>query len=358
MRAAAADGYEVFAAAPFDETSGRVGEEFTLLRYNLDNKGKNIFKDCGSLISLFRIYRSIRPSAVLHFTVKPNIYGTIAAFLLGIPVINTVTGLGNVFIHRRWITLFVKLLYRFVFRASLVVFFQNEEDRDLFLREGLVHQAKAEIVPGSGVDTERFTPRKKKTDGRFRFLLLARLLWDKGVGEYVEAAKSLTKRHPRLECQLLGFVGVQNPMAISSDIVEGWVREGIVTYLGYTDDVRPFIADSDCVVLPSYREGLPKSLLEASSMGKPVIASDVTGCREVVQNDVNGFFCKPKDARDLEEKMEAMFLLSPAKREEMGKRGRDLVLKAFREKFVVQKYLETLEKACAGPAREKERICK
>ena len=171
------------------------------------------------------------------------------------------------------------------------------------------------------------------------FRSIARMLRDKGVAEFVEAAKLLKPRWPQAEFCLLGFVDVQNPTAVSKAQMDAWVAEGDVRYLGVSDDVRVEIAASDCVVLPSYREGTPRTLLEAAAMGRPLVATDVVGCREVVDDGQNGFLCQPRDAADLAAKMEQMFLLTPDRRHAMGLRGREKMERQFDERVVIQKYL-------------------
>ena len=204
-----------------------------------------------------------------------------------------------------------------------------------------------ELLPGSGIDLNRFTPAATTVvhdvNSKFRFLLIARMLRDKGVGEYVVAAKLLRERWPLAEFCLLGFVDVQNPAAISSAEMDAWVAEGVVTYLGVSDDVRAQIAVADCVVLPSYREGTPRTLLEAAAMARPIITTDAVGCREVVDDGVNGYLCKVRDAGDLAEKMERMLSLSPEQRSKMGYQGRAKMVAEFDEQIVIDKYLAAIE---------------
>jgi len=225
-----------------------------------------------------------------------------------------------------------------------MVFFQNEDDRRFFVESGLVRSEMADRLPGSGVDLVRFsfTPFKPSSRKRMRFLLVARMLWEKGVGEYVEAARLVRQRHPHAEFCLLGFLDVKNPTAISRSQMDEWIAEGVVTYLGAADDVRPHIVEGDCMVLPSYREGVPRTLLEAAAMGRPIITTDAVGCREVVDDRINGFLCKPRDVGDLAAKLEQMIRLSPADRSEMGRRGREKMEREFDEKIVISKYLKVV----------------
>ena len=234
-------------------------------------------------------------------------------------------------------------MYKLALKNSKRVFFQNRDDFELFLNEGLVEKKICDILPGSGVDTQKFKPiQREKKDKFFRFLLIARILWDKGIGEYVEAAKIIRQKYKNVKFQLLGGIGVDNPTAISKKIIDKWVKDEIIEYLGETDDVRKFIYRADCIVLPSYREGTSRVLLESASMEKPLIATNVPGCKEVVEDGINGYLCKVKDSKDLASKMEKMLNLSEENRALMGKKGREKIVKEFDEKIVINKYLETI----------------
>jgi glycosyltransferase involved in cell wall biosynthesis len=186
---------------------------------------------------------------------------------------------------------------------------------------------------------------KRTNNNKIVFLLIARMLWDKGVGEYVEAAKIIKKKYDNVEFQLLGFLDVENKSAISREQMDIWVEEGCVNYLGTTDDVRNYIAKSDCIVLPSfYREGTPRTLLESASMAKPIITTDNVGCRDVVDDGINGYICKPRNSGDLAVKIEKFIALSKDKVSDMGKNGRDKMLKEFDECIVIDKYLHNINK--------------
>lgn len=338
-------GYEVVTIAPPDEHVPRLrklGCRYVPLA--VDNKGTHPGRDMLLLWRYLWLLRKERPDVFLGYTVKPNIYGSLAAHALGIPVINNIAGLGAVFIKRNWLTCLVRGLYRLALSRSQRVFFQNEDDRHTFVEGGLVRAEVTDRLPGSGVDLARFSSVFLMDAGRkgMRFLLIARMLWDKGVGEYVEAARLVRQRHPEAEFRLLGFLDVQNPSAISRAQMEEWETEGVVRYLGSCDDVRPHIADADCVVLTSYREGVPRTLLEAAAMGRPIITTDAVGCREVVNDGVNGYLCRTRDAADLADKMERMIALAPFERAEMGRRGREKMEREFDERIVITKYLEVI----------------
>lgn len=344
IRALVARGHEVVAVAPDDAYAASLPElgcRFVALP--MDNRGTHPGRDLLLWWRFLRLFRRERPDIYLGYTVKPNVFGSLAAHLLGIPVINNIAGLGAVFINDGWVTKVVRALYRLALKRSVKVFFQNGDDRRLFVDGGLVDAGLTELLPGSGIDLVRFSPRLAQRDGCFRFLLIARMLWDKGVGEYVRAAELLRQRWPNTEFCLLGFVDVLNPAAISRAQMEAWVAQGSIVYLGVSDDVRDQIANADCIVLPSYREGTPRTLLEAAAMAKPIVATDAVGCREVVDDGSNGFLCRVRDADDLAEKMARMLSLTERQRREMGVRGRQKMEAEFDEQRVIAKYLRAID---------------
>ncbi|MEI8103005.1 MAG: glycosyltransferase family 4 protein [Chlorobium sp.] len=344
IQALVADGHEVVAVAPFDSYALRLeGLGCRYLPVPMDNKGTNPGRDALLALRFFFLFLRERPDLYLGYTVKPNIYGSLSAHLLGIPVINNIAGLGAVFIEQNWVTTLVQNLYRLALSPSIKVFFQNRDDRQLFVDGGLVNSAATAILPGSGIDLSQFSFSPVPAERRkFRFLLIARMLRDKGVGEFVEAARLLRQRYPDIECCLLGFVDVQNPAAITRARMQQWVDEGSVLYLGVSDDVRQQILEADCIVLPSYREGTPRTLLEGAAMGRPLITTDAVGCREVVEDGKNGFLCRVRDAADLAEKMERMLLLSDEERFTMSLYGRQKVEREFDEQIVISRYLEAI----------------
>jgi glycosyltransferase involved in cell wall biosynthesis len=350
IRALVAEGYEVVAVAPDDVHSARLSElGCRFVELPMDNQGTHPLLDLWLFIRFWLLLRRERPDVFLGYTVKPNIYGSLAAGLLGITVVNNIAGLGAVFIKGGWLARLVRGLYRLALRRSAKVFFQNRDDRALFVDAGLVKPEQTDLLPGSGIDLTRFSANEKssmpsdKDFGRpFRFLLVARMLRDKGVVEYVAAAKQIRALWPNVEFGLLGFLDVQNPAAISTEEMNAWVAEGDVRYLGVSDDVRLEIAQADCIVLPSYREGTPRTLLEAAAMAKPIITTDAVGCREVVDDGVNGYLCQVRDANDLAAKMHSMLGLSVAERAAMGQAGRKKMELQFDEKIVIDKYLQVV----------------
>ena len=341
-------GYRVVALAPVDRYSEQfasLGVEF--LPIEIDKQGISPGKDLLLLWRYYRSLRRLRPDIFLGYTAKPNVYGSIAAHLLGIPVINNVAGLGTAFIKQGLLTSVVKLLYAIAFRRSRTVFFQNRQDLDEFVAGGIVSPAEARLLPGSGIDLVGFSPSPKAISEPDRpiFLLIARLLWDKGVREFVEAARLVRAQLSGARFQLLGFLDVENRTAVGRKDVEQWAAEGVIEYLGEADDVRPFIAAADCIVLPSYREGLPRVLLEGAAMAKPLIATDVPGCRHVVEEGRNGFLCAPRDSASLAAAMIRMARLPVEARLALGGAGRRLIESEFDERIVFDRYLEAVSEA-------------
>lgn len=344
IRAMVASGYEVVAVAPPDEYASHLAAlGCRYIPLPMDNKGTHPGRDFLLLWRFYQLLRRERSDVYLAYTVKPNVYGSLAAHALDTPVINTIAGLGAVFIKDSWLTRLVRALYRLALSRSAKIFFQNNDDRQMFVSGGLVAHAATDWLPGSGIDLAKFTTVTLPSQSPIRFLLIARMLWDKGVGEFVEAARLLKRRGINADFCLLGFLDVQNPAAISRKQIDAWVEEGVVRYLGVTDDVRVEIAVADCVVLPSYREGTPRALLEAAAMGRPLITTDAVGCREVVDDGVNGFLCRIKDPVDLANNMARVLALQPSEREAMGLRGREKVEREFDENIVIQKYLEAID---------------
>ena len=286
-------------------------------------------------------YRTLKPQLIFHYTIKANLYGARAAARAGIPSISVITGLGYAFAGNGLLQQVVKSLYRRVLPLAREVWVLNEDDRRIL--EGLVAPEKIFVLPGEGVDTTEFFPDPYEPRGSdITFLFIGRMLRHKGVFEFVEAIQYLKQQGLAIRCQLLGFFD-DNPAAIPRARIEEWNRQGIVSYLGQTDQVAPFIKQADCIVLPSYyKEGMPLSLLEGASMCKALIATDTAGCRAIVEEGVNGFLCREKDGADLAQKMAAYYHLPAEAKRQMGIEGRNLVLKFFTRERVAAIYLEKI----------------
>ena len=345
IRALKEAGYEVTVLAPRDEFTDRLMAEGIAWRdIRMEGKGKNPFREIGTLLALRKAYRDLKAELVLQYTIKPNTYGSLAARSLGIPVINNVTGLGEAFTRGGPMELLAKLLYRSAFSRVALVFFQNPDDQELFLREKLVRPSRAALLPGSGVDLERFAPMSREA-GPFTFLQVGRLLKAKGAEDFIAAARIVKRERPDVRFALLGRYDRADPAGVNPLLLEAALAEGIVEYWGEIDDVRPTIAKANCVVLPSYyREGTPRSLLEAAAMGKPLIAADSVGTREPVADGVNGYLHRPKDSRDLADKMLRMIDLKAEERSAMGRASRRIMTERFDEKIVLTAYLDAVRR--------------
>jgi glycosyltransferase involved in cell wall biosynthesis len=344
IRALQAEGHEVWTVSPADDfVQHLVSHGVRHVAVPMSRKGTNPAQELLLIFRLWRLFRRIRPDVVLAYRAKPNIYCALAARPLKIPVVNTITGLGTAFTEGSALTSLAQALYRLALRSSARVMFQNEDDIHHFVTERLVDPTVVEKVAGSGVDTRRFTPAPREPGGAFTFLLVARLLWDKGIGEYVDAARRLRDLGVPAECRVLGYFDPGNPSAISVQQMESWSAENVIRYLGASEAVEQAMREADCVVLPSYyREGLPRTLIEAAAMGKPLIAADAPGSREVVRNGHNGFLCRPRDAGDLAEKMMEMLALSQQAREEMGRISREQACREYDERIIVGRYLDVV----------------
>ena len=339
-------GYGVFCIAPRDDYSQRLVDELGISYYPLemDNSGNHPVKDLRTAWALFKVYRQCKPVAVFQFTIKNNIYGTLAARLLGIPAINNISGLGTAFIHTGWVGRIVRGLYKVSQPFAYQVFCQNSEDRELLISHRLVKAEKLKLLPGSGVDLRRFKPVElPPAPGKFRFLYVGRMLADKGLRELVEAFAMLQRKGVSAELKLVGFADAKNKSAIPTDEILSWQEKYGIEWLGSSDTIEEVLAMVDCVVLPSYREGLPRSLLEACAMALPVIATDVPGCWSVVTHYENGLLCQPKDAQSLCQAMMDMVNLPEKTRREMGLKGLEHVTRNYCETLVIDAYVKVVE---------------
>lgn len=288
--------------------------------------------------------RKLRPAAYCGFTIKPNVYGAIAARIAGVPVINNVTGLGTVFLSHSLMWQVARSLYRYAFKRSRRVFFHNQEDLKIFVDNRIVKQEQARVIPGSGVNLDEFKPLvpDPSFDGPPTFLFIGRLILQKGIREFVEAARIVRAAVPDARFRLLGNLDPGNRSSVEEAELRSWIDEGLVEHLGEHADVRPYVGEATAVVLPSYREGMSRALLEGAAMGKPLIASDVAGCRELAEEGVTGAVFEVRDARSLADAMLRIARLSPVELRKLGAGARAKVEREFGEDKVVQAYLDTL----------------
>lgn len=334
------DGHRVTVLAPPDgsvQDLKGIGCDFVPL--DMDVKGMNPLEDLKLLYRFQACFRAERPDVVLSYTIKNNIFGAMAADAVGVPLVPNVTGLGTAFLSGGLMQALAERLYRRAFGPRQVIFFQNGDDRALFEARKLIRPEQAEVLPGSGIDLARFAPAPlPPADHPPVFLMIARMLRDKGVTEFVEAARQIKAQQPAVRFQLLGAVGVENRSAIDLKTLQGWVDGGIVEYLGTTPDVRPAIAAATCVVLPSYREGAPRTLIEAAAMARPLIATDVPGCRAVLDPGLSGLLCQARSADSLAAAIGAFLALPHEARAAMGLRGREKMEREFDEALILQAY--------------------
>ena len=341
------EGFDVFVIAPVDKYI-HYKEKFPEVTHvplkQLNRDSLNPWKDFRLTFELTQIYKKLKPDLVLHYTVKPNIYGGIAAGLNGITSLAVVTGLGYTFIHNGFVKKITKFLYRITSRFHKKIIFENIDDRLLFVENGLIKKEKGISVKGCGVDSSFFSPLpngilKEKTT----FTFIGRLLYDKGVKEFVEAARRIKEKSDKVDFWLVGEIDKKNPAAVKNEDLNNWVKEKVVTYHGSTSDVKKYIAASDCIVLPSYREAIARSITEGMAMEKPVITTDTPGCREAVEDGKNGYLVPIKNVNALSNSMEKFLELDYNERHIMGEHGRKKVLSEFDDKLIANQIVEIIK---------------
>ena len=346
MNALAANNFEVYILSYGKEKFEQQLQNIHATCIDIGTSNTNPAEVIKYLLRLQKTVKQIRPDVCLTFTPRQNIYGNIVCKILGIPVLSNITGTGVPFHIKGLVYGFGRLLYRIVLKNPKTVFFQNMDDFKHLVKEGYVKKKQAVLIPGSGIETEKFLPQPKKMTDKFIFLFVGRLVKIKGIEELVLAAKNILKDYKDCEFWIVGPLWLQNTakLTITQDDLDNWKQAGII-YKGETKDVRPFIAQCDCFVLASYREGLSNSLLEASSMEKPIVTTNVTGCKDVVTDGLNGILCEPQNAGSLESSLRKMLELTHDQRMEMGKQGRIKVKKEYEKSMVVDKYIEQIKKA-------------
>ncbi len=339
-------GYEVtiFSTGPYKEMQVARNRGFKII--DVGSSNTNFLHVFRYMRNLRRELKKARPDVVLTFTMRPAIWGNMVTRAMKIPTITNISGIGPLAESESFAYRVARTLYSFVLKKTAIVFFQNRDDLAIFLAKKFVIPEQAVIIPGSGVDYDYYAPLpQKRKDEKFVFLFISRLIKDKGILEYVEAAKQVTKNYPGVVCQVLGPYYSQNlkENIITEKQIVQWVEPGYVNYLGASDDVRPYVAEADCIVLPSYREGMSNVLLEAGSMQKPCITTDTTGCNDIVVDGVTGYLCKVRDEKDLFIQMEKMLRLDKAEREQMGINAREIMKTKFAKQIVVDAYVNAIE---------------
>jgi len=340
-------GYDLIVIAPIDENIDYL-EDYPYVKHLplscLSRKGINPINDLLLIWELSRKYKEEKIDLVIHYTIKPNLYGSFAARFLRLANISAITGLGYTFIHNGLINRLSTFLYRIALQSNNMVIFENQDDRILFLRKKLVKSDQAISVKGCGVNIDYFKPRPKVEQiDALIFTFVGRLLYDKGITEFVEVAKRIRKIYPKVKFWILGEIDTQNPAAIKEKELSTWVENQFIEYKGFVKDVRPYLAETDCVILPSYREAIPRAIQEGMAMGKPVITTDVPGCREAVEDGKNGFLVPVQNVDILFERVKQMIELPPEIRLAMGSYGRQKVLNEFDDRLIANQFVEVIK---------------
>jgi len=338
-------GYKPVCLAPYDDYSERLvelGAEF--IDVGMEGKSTNPFKELFVIFSIMKILKRYKPEFVFNFTIKMNIYVGLCSCLLNIPYSNNVSGLGTAFLYKGLSYSIAKLLYRLSNKFSQTIFFQNNEDMELFVEKNLADKNKVRLLPGSGVDINEFSYQRLSAGNADKiFLMIARVIADKGVREYIAAADSVKLQFPKVEFLLVGDWNISNKSAFVESEIKYWKETSVVKLLGHQDNVRSWIYKSDILVLPSYREGMPRTVLEAASCGRPAIVTDVPGCRQSIENNVTGWLCKLKSVDDLAQKMINCIEMECSELEEYGIRARQRIEREFSDQIVIKHYLDLLD---------------
>lgn len=333
--------------APKDNFSAKLLSEGVSYRHiNLDNYGTNPLSDLRIIRQLIHIYKTESIDFILHYTIKPNIYGSMAAKWVGIPSVAITTGLGHLLTFSNPFTRTISLLlYKIACWLSKEVWFLNSRDINDFLRLGVVKKRKVFLLPGEGVDTAYFSPSKPKENGSsMRMLFAGRIIWDKGFKDFIEAAQIIKNKYPYCEFNVVGFLDPTNPNSVPYEYILEHQESGLIRFHGETEDVRPFIENAHCVVFPStYREGISRILLETASMKTPIITTDNVGCKELVDDHITGFVVPKNDITALADAMETFLNMPYDDRIEMGELARLKIKSAHEQSVINQIYLEKLK---------------
>lgn len=333
-----ADGYEVYLAAPYSELIDEIIKEKCIFKEtHLERRSLDPFKDVRLIREYKRLYKEINPDIIFSYTIKPNIYGGLAMGNAHIPFVASITGLGSAMEKRGLLSSFVVLLYKLAFRKVQRVFFQNKDNLRFFEQHNIA-VGKYKLLPGSGVNLERFTVQEYPQDNVVKFAFISRIMKEKGIEEYLQAACKIREKHSWVEVHIYGFC----EEAYEKKMAELQEKQ-IVTYHGMVKDIRTVLSDIHCVVLPSYHEGMSNALLEASATGRPCIATDIAGCREIVVDSETGYLVEPKSVDSLYEKMEKFLMLSFEEKRQMGLKARRRVENNFDRRQVIDAYMKEMQ---------------
>ena len=313
---------------------------------HIDSKGMSLKNDILLFFKYYYLIKKYKPDYFFGFTIKPNIYFNLASFFSKVKNINTITGLGTSFMNKGFLNFIVKLMYKIALLNSYITIFQNNDDLNTFKNDIIIKYKKNyKVVKGSGVDLNfyKYSKNLLKDKDSLNFLFVGRVIPDKGIIELISAISNIKKKYKNIKFKFIGSLDYENFTLINKIKIKKLISDDLIEYLGYKEDIRSYVIESNCLILPSYREGLPRSLLEAASIGRPIIATDVAGCREIVKNGYNGFLCKVKDSLDLEKKIIKFINLNTNKILEMSTNSRKLVENKFELNKIISSYLEIIK---------------
>ncbi|MBC5630966.1 glycosyltransferase family 4 protein [Clostridium sp. NSJ-6] len=332
-------GYEVYVSLPYSKRTEALKDMGCIfINTEINGRGTDIFEDIKLCLQYLKTLIKVRPDVVLTYTIKPNIYGGIACRLMRIPYICNITGLGSGYLKNGLVKKIIKILSRISYKKATKIFFQNTSDMNTLINDNILTR-NYDLLPGSGVNLERYNlldyPDK---ESEVNFSFIARVMKDKGIDEYLEAAKSIKVNYPRVNFSIIGKIEEVKYRSILSE----YERRGIIKYEGFNDDIIHVIEKSSCIINPSYSEGMSNVLLEGAACGRPLIASDIPGCREIIDNDINGLLFNVKSAEDLIEKIDKFINLDYREKVLMGLAGRIKVQDSFNRDIVVDKYMNLI----------------
>ncbi|SNT16928.1 Glycosyltransferase involved in cell wall bisynthesis [Ekhidna lutea] len=337
-------GDEVIVLAPQDEYTAYLEDwGVRCILISLDSTGSNPVKDFSYFGKIHKIFRREKPDIALSYTIKSNIYSSLAGKFTSVPVICNVSGLGTVFLVEGLIGKLAVKLYKLAFRYSSYVFFQNEDDKNFFTSIIHLKDDRVGVLPGSGIDLNDFAPEEFKEAKPLKLLMISRVIIEKGVREYAEAASTFSD-DDRVSFTLIGKFDQKHSRSITQNELDSWQRNGWIQYYSHSDEIKRIISAHDVVVLPSYREGTPRTLLEGAALAKPILTTDVPGCREVVKDGHNGFLFEAKNAKSLVDKIKLLLSLNDEERRQLGKNSRKLVEERFDENIVIDMYDQTIRR--------------
>lgn len=336
--------HTVIIVAPYDKYLKKlINKNIFFSPIFLKKNKKSIISDFICLIQYFLIIKKYKPDYLIAFTIKPNIYASIASLFFKAKIINSITGLGSTLLKNNYFSKLIFLFYKIAFRNSYKIIFQNIDDRELFIKKKITNEKNSILIPGSGININNFLKYQYSKNKIFTFLYNGRLIKDKGIREYIEAANIVKKKYKKIKFIIMGSYDANNPNSVNKTYLKKNINQGNIEYIGFKDDPFSVVKTVDCVVLPSYREGLSRSLLECMALCKPIITSKVPGCEELIINNSNGFLCEPKSSKDLSEKMIKIINLNHNEIQAMGYKGLEIIKEKYTIEIVLDKFLKLIK---------------